>query len=190
LDVVILAGGKSSRFGKNKLSTLIYNRPLIFYTIKPFYDVGCNIILVTGKYEMCDMTNFFDKSRIHIVHNPNYELGMFTSVQTGVKEVSGPVFIIPGDMPFIQKSTIKTIMESKGAVRVPVYNRKRGHPLYVSQKVIKEIIEEPMESNLKIVRDRFTLTNVIVEDPGVLMDVDTVEDLAKEKIERMINFEI
>ena len=133
-------------------------------------------MIVTGQYDLPDLNKWFDMTRLHIVHNPDHLDGMFTSVQRGAKEVSTDCFLIPGDMPLVSKATLQIMLQADGDVRVPVYQGRRGHPIYMSKAIIELLKQEPSNPNLKMFRDRHNVNYINVDDPGVLQDIDTIED--------------
>ena len=92
---------------------------------------------------------------ISIVHNFDYENGMFSSVQKGVENLDGDCFIIPGDYPLINKDTYYETLRQKGEIRVPVYKGKKGHPIFLEKAVVKKLKLEPTESNLKAFRNKY-----------------------------------
>lgn len=170
---IVLAGGKSSRVGENKMELIINKKKVIECTIDSMSKSVEFVTVVTGQYQ----TKINEtKTPIKIVHNQNHHLGMFSSIKTGVSEINDDVFIIPGDYPMVKPETYKTLLGSKGLIRVPVYNGRKGHPIYIDRQLLKNLKEEPIDSNLKVWRDKHTVNYIEVFDKGVLLDIDTIED--------------
>ena len=126
IDGIILAGGKSTRMGTNKLLLEYKGHPLIWYTIQAMKPHVGRIIIVTGKYDN-DIRNALKDEKVTFIYNSNYEKGMFSSVQAGVREVKGDFFLIPGDCPFVKSSTYLALLNGKGDIRVPQYHGEDGH---------------------------------------------------------------
>ena len=101
-----------------------------------------------------------------------------------VKEIDDDFFITPGDYPLIMKSTYEKILNAKGILRVPTFNNRRGHPLFISKELIGDLLCESDDSNLKEFRNKYVITNVETNDSGILKDIDTVNDYIKLKTER------
>ena len=172
---IILAGGLSSRAKSNKLHFLVDGKPLLIHTIESIYPVVDLLIVVTGKYDE-DIRSFVkEDEKIKIVYNKDYEKGMFSSVLTGVKEVNDDFFVLPGDIPFIKKETFLTLLKGNKKVRFPTYLGKEGHPLFIKKELIKELLREPLDSNLKAFRDRQEKEVIEVDDKSILRDIDTKE---------------
>lgn len=177
VDTIILAGGMSKRFKKNKLATLYKGKPLIYYVIQSFLPYSDNVTLVTGHYNLVYLQDYITDERIRIVDNKNYKLGMFSSVKTGVSVTRNDFFLIPGDYPLVSQKTIEKLLSESGEIRVPIYKGRKGHPIFISQSLIKPLLNEPIESNLKVFRDRHDVNYISVDDEGILLDVDTLYDL-------------
>lgn len=177
VDIVILAGGKSSRFKKNKMETKILGKPILQRTIESFINLANSITIVTGFYNVDYLKDFIEANNIRVVHNALHELGMFSSVLKGVECIKNDFLLTPGDYPNISESTIKTLIEATGEIRVPTYNGRKGHPLFISKHLLDDLKNEDINSNLKVFRDRYNVTTVPVDDEGILQDIDYIEDL-------------
>ncbi|MFA5742245.1 MAG: NTP transferase domain-containing protein, partial [Candidatus Izemoplasmatales bacterium] len=112
---------------------------------------------------------------------PFYERGMFSSVQYGCRFIDNDFFIIPGDIPFVAKSTYKKLLSATGVVRIPVYHGHAGHPVFIAKELLSELRKEERDSNLKRFLDNHHPNYVEVDDDGILFDVDTLDDLEKMK---------
>ena len=174
---IILAGGESTRAGQNKLLLEVNGKPLLLHTIesvRPFVD---KIVVVTGKYhnEMAPLLK-----DVEVIHNQNYKDGMFSSVKAGVMQAEGNFFIIPGDCPCVSKDVFKALLKCDDfSIRVPVYDGHTGHPMYVNRTHRRQMLHEPLESNLRIFRDEVGYETVEVKDKNILNDIDTIEDYEK-----------
>lgn len=177
VDVVILAGGKSSRFKKNKMETLLSGKPILQHTIESFTNLSNNITVVTGFYEVDYLKEFIEKHHINVIHNALHEKGMFGSVLKGVSLVKGDFLLTPGDYPNISQETIKILINAKGSIRVPTYKGRKGHPIFIGKSLLESLKNEDIHSNLKVFRDKHVVNYIEVDDEGILQDVDYLEDL-------------
>ena len=181
---IILAGGYSSRAESNKMVLKYKNIEIIRHVIVSMQDYCSKIIVVTGHYHEDTLKVVKDFEKVKVVRNVNYNQGMFNSVKVGVKEIDDDFFITPGDYPLIMKSTYEKILNAKGILRVPTFNNRRGHPLFISKELIGDLLCESDDSNLKVFRNKYVITNVETNDSGILKDIDTVNDYIKLKTER------
>ena len=142
---------------------------------------GC--IVVTGHHR--DEIN----ARVNLpgtVFNPDYEKGMITSFQTGIRalppEASGAMLFLV-DHPVVEPETINLLAANFTPARIviPVYNGRRGHPVLFAREVLEEILALPPSQGANIVvrKEPGRIVEVAVESPGILVDVDTPEDFEK-----------
>lgn len=179
IDGIILAGGFSSRVGKNKMILKFLNKPLIYHTVKSMAKVCENVIIVTGKYQEDYQIILKEFKNIKIVHNELYEQGMFSSVLKGIDNTNNDIFLIPGDYPLVKEFTYKLILQSNGEIRVPTFSGRRGHPIFISKELIPLLKKEGISSNLKVFRDKFEVNYIEVDDQGILLDIDSLTDYEK-----------
>ncbi len=174
-EAIILAGGKSTRMGTNKLLLSFQGHPLIYYTITGVLPFVSKVIVVTGRYDQ-EIREAIRDLYVSIVYNKDYEKGMFSSILTGVKETKEDFLIIPGDCPFISGDTYKKILSSKEDIRYPRYHNEDGHPLYISKKYKEELLNFGLDSNLKMFRDSKKCEIINVEDKNIVMNLNNQND--------------
>lgn len=132
--------------------------------------------------------------KIETLYNENYDKGMFTSLQAGIKRAMDYpwVFYHFVDQPalpiqFYFEMT-KNLNKTSSFIQ-PEYNGRRGHPILLSGSLYESIIGEDAESNLRNVllpvKEKRQLFNCSY--PEVLDDIDTVEDYSRLQ-ERGYNF--
>lgn len=177
VDIVILAGGKSSRFKSNKMETLYQGVPILQKTIESFINLANSITIVTGFYNVDYLKDFTESHNIKVVHNHLHELGMFSSVLKGVEGIENDFLLTPGDYPNITSETVRTLLDGTGDIRVPTYLGRKGHPIFISKNLLDELKHEDIHSNLKVFRDKHSVNYIDVMDKGIIQDVDYIEDL-------------
>lgn len=177
VEGIILAAGFSRRAGVWKMALPIKGRTVIERAIMGMYPVVERIIVVGG-YNFKNLLKIIEKyEKVFPVYNENFPLGMFTSIQKGVEKVSGDrFFILPGDIPLVKPSTYKYMLEQEGDIIVPVYEGRKGHPVLLSYAMKELLLDEERDSNLKAFINRMGFKEVIVDDPFIRMDIDTLED--------------
>jgi molybdenum cofactor cytidylyltransferase len=189
VDGVILAAGYSSRANAFKMELEINKKSILQRCIEALYDDCSNIIVVSGyKHEKInELTKNY--SMLRVVYNDEFDKGMFSSIKKGIQNVTAPRFLLtPGDYPLISKDIIKKIIKQENEIVIPSFNKKGGHPILLSSHLIKEILNEPDDSNLKIYLNRKKCSYLDIEDEGILLDVDTMEDY--HNVKKIINIKI
>ncbi len=177
---IILAAGYASRAQANKMLFEVDGKPLIDHVIAGMRPCVSHIYVVTGHYHEAIETHLKDKD-VTCLFNPHYHEGMFSSVKQGVRAVREDFFVIPGDCPFVSSKTYEKLMKTKRKIAVPVYGKRRGHPIFVSIELKEALLETEPDSNLKAFRNRYDYEAIEVDDPHVIIDIDTVADYEKIK---------
>ena len=188
IDGIILAAGFSSRTGAFKMELQWGEKKMIQHVIDEMKALCSRVIVVAGykKERIIELTKEY--VNLEVVFNPRYTEGMFTSVKEGVKHIKSPwFFLTPGDYPLITKSIYQKLLEARcesdQCVFIPVFNGRKGHPILVKSDLVKELLVEPEDSNLRKFIHRKGFTPVQVDNDAILVDIDTMEDYqsAKEK---------
>ena len=183
VDAVILAAGYSSRVGDFKPALDLYGKRILQRCIENMSDCCENIIVVGGHQVELIYELTKDLPKVEVVKNEHFELGMFSSVRRGIKEVrSDRFFIIPGDQPVVKGETFKTLIGYNMDIIIPRYKGKKGHPALFNSGCIPEILAMPDTEILRnYIHSKDDVKIVDVNDPGIGMDVDTMEDYDKIK---------
>ncbi len=200
VTAVILAAGMSTRFPGNKMVYKVSIGgepvPLIRYLVSKFLKSGVvdDVVVVVG-HDKEAVIDAIGDPRVKFVFNPDYQVGMSSSVKVGVSSVmkySDIVAIHPGDVIFIRTQTIKLLIDyaKKLAdtmlkfVVIPKYGIKGGHPLIIGRDLLSDVLSISEETRgLKgfLRNAREYIRYVETDDVGVVADVDTPEDLEKNK---------
>jgi len=184
LAAVVLSGGKSERMGSPK-ALLQYRGQTFLERILAAIDSSAidRVVVVAGHhYEMIVSAS----PGVAVVFNPDYEKGMSTSVQAGIRalpaEVTGAaIFLV--DHPMVDRKTIDSLLSRlrPGLIIVPVHGGRRGHPVVFAADLFGEIFDLSSEQGLHTVvrKKRDRVVEVNVEDAGILLDIDTPEQFAR-----------
>ena len=108
-------------------------------------------------------------------------LGMGRSLATGVAARSDGAgwLILPADMPLVQPSTLNAVAEalSHHPVAFAQHLGRRGHPVGFAAELFSELRLLTGDEGARRLLARYPASAVDVDDAGVLMDVDTLDDL-------------
>jgi len=186
IDGIILAAGFSSRTGVFKMELQLGGKTMIQRVIDEMQELCSRVIVVAGykKERIIELTKGY--ANLDVVFNSCYTKGMFTSVKEGVKHVKSPwFFLTPGDYPLITQSIYQKLLEARcqsdRCVFIPVFKGMKGHPILVKSDLVKELLAEPDDSNLRKLIERKGFTPVPVDDEAILVDIDTMEDYQRAK---------
>jgi molybdenum cofactor cytidylyltransferase len=178
---IILAAGYASRAKSNKMLFMVNGKTLIEHAINGMKPFVSHVFVVTGYYDQEIQELLSHINDVTCVYNTEYELGMFSSIQSGVFVVDEDFFVLPGDCPFVEETTYQKLLSGFKKIRVPSYHQQRGHPIWIDYSLKDVILKEPSSSNLKIIRNRYDFETIDVEDSHVLNDIDTLIDFEQIK---------
>ncbi len=179
---IVLAAGKSERMGQPKALLPWDGRTFIEVLLETIAASAIgDAVVVLGHHRDA----ILDRVRLpRWVDNPDYERGMTTSFQAGIRalgEVSGAVLFLV-DHPAPGLETIGRILEpaSRGRIVVPRFGGRRGHPVFFGGGPLREVLDlGPGEGANQVVRRQpARVIEVDVDDPAVVADLDTPEELA------------
>lgn len=106
------------------------------------------------------------------------ERGMGRSLATGVRatDSSGGWIVALADMPAVRTRTVAAVAEAlaSGALTAaPVCGERRGHPVGFAASLRHELLALDGDLGARAVLERHPPQPILVDDPGVLLDVDT-----------------
>jgi len=184
---LLLCGGKSSRFGSDKLAADLDGQPLVAHSVRHLLAGAGNALAVIPKGSKA-LRRILDDAGCDVIESPDCVRGMGATLAAGVAataDASGWIVAL-GDMPFVKPMTIATIADKieKGAlIAAPVYQGIRGHPVGFSARLRDELLALDGDEGARsvIAGHRDAIEVLIVADEGVSADVDVPADLAKPK---------
>ncbi|NLN31763.1 MAG: nucleotidyltransferase family protein [Bacteroidales bacterium] len=186
---VILAAGASARMGSMKMLLPFGAMTIIEKVISNVLAAGLkNIIVVTGSGQE-DIVRAIEKMPVEQCFNESWKDGMLSSVQCGIRalpEDCDAVLVCLGDQPMIDPATVMELIHaysiSDRNIFIPVYRKKRGHPLLIGKKYFSEIEKLDPEKGLRMLAHGFPddVLEVETDNQSILKDIDTPEDYKNE----------
>jgi len=189
---ILLAAGKSARFGSNKLLyPVIDNTPMILVSAAKLVSVLPNSIVVINQ-ALNILTTQLEQMGLRVVINEQAEQGMGSSIACGVRaskftsdnlcQDASSWLIMLADMPYIKTETIMLLADKlKDGARMvaPTLNQQRGHPVGFSQYYKNELLalNEDMGARQVLKNHQSELELVSINDEGILIDVDQASDV-------------
>ena len=90
------------------------------------------------------------------------------------------------DMPHVQPSTIQSLkiaLEQGAGIAAPLYRGRRGNPVGFSRHYLPQLLALEGDQGARGILKHSTVTELEVDDSGILQDIDTPADLhPKDKI--------
>ena len=110
------------------------------------------------------------------------DTGMAASLVHAISYTKGaPGWVVAlGDMPYVQPSTIALLSETveQGArIAAPTYRGQRGNPVAFSPYYLDLLLALDGDQGARSILKSHTVTELVVDDAGILQDFDTQADL-------------
>ena len=176
---IILAAGESRRMGTPKALLQFRGRTFLEGLIARF-ETHCDpVIVVLGHdAELIRSAAGVPYASARFVVNPNYALGMLTSLQCGLRSLpehaAHAVFTLV-DHPDPADTTITAVVNAPPApVVIPRFAGRKGHPVRLSRRVIEELLVLPPGDKPTDVLYRHVAATRFLDtgDAGVVDDID------------------
>ena len=187
VGAVLLAAGVSQRMGRPKALLPWQGVPLITYQIRTLRRAGLRPVAVVLGHRASELGRIVDNEYgTTILLNPFYQKGKTTSLKTGLRAIdpakNDSVLFLNVDQPRSQ-DTIEAIIDHHqrhgSLITIPTHNRKRGHPVVVSLKLMPDLMAvSEARQGLKAVMRTYAeeITLLEMETDEVLLDLNTPED--------------
>lgn len=124
ISAIILAGGKSSRMGREKGLVIFNNKPLVQHVIDALKKITANIIIVTQnkEYEQFGLPCYADIYK---------DKGALGGIYTGLVNSSSQKNIVVGcDMPFLSEKVLNSLIDHcEGVDALLTMHKEKEEPL-------------------------------------------------------------
>ena len=185
---LILAAGSARRMGSQKLLLPFGKSTMIETVVDNVLASSIKHVMVVLGANQQEVREALKNRPVQFCNNKEHEKGMLSSVQCGIGALpsdaaSALIFLgdQPGIPPAVTNAVIDAYSEELYGIVIPVHSHRRGHPLLVDLKYRKEIEQLDLEQGLRSLRHHFPddVLEVDVEEPGILVDIDTPADYKK-----------
>lgn len=185
--VIVLAAGRGSRFKgpQHKLAQpLEGGAPVLVSTLRRAVASQLPVLVVTTA-ALEPLARSVVASR-DVVVLPAADsmpgLGMGSSIAAGVEaRAHAPGWLmLPGDMPLLRPATLVAVARAlqQHPVAYAQHAGRRGHPVGFSAELFTDLVLLQGDEGARRLVARYPAQAVNVDDPGALIDLDTVEDFA------------
>ena len=195
---IILAGGKSSRFGEDKSIVKLGDKTLLDHTINKIEKEFTEILVISNKKEFS-----FKNNKIHVVEDCiEGQLGPLVGILTAMKWVKKNnknykwIASFPCDTPFFDMkfiSELKIKIKETSKKLIFLNSDKKRHNIFGLWSVdLIETLEEDIKNGLRKVEiwaDKIGYENINIntKEFDMFLNINTKEDLkkAKENIDKI-----
>ncbi|MDP5071589.1 MAG: nucleotidyltransferase family protein [Congregibacter sp.] len=183
--VLILAAGRARRYGLDKRGAQVeLSQTLLQKTISQYQKLNLRILVcLSARAEDDFLESLLLADSVECLRCSRAEEGMGGTLAQAVTRIGEvpAVLVALGDMPGLMPATISTLLENmhSDCVVYPVFEGLRGHPVLFGRRflsVLKALGGDSGASKL-LAENADSCVAIPVNDPGVLLDVDTPDDL-------------
>jgi len=189
IAALLLAAGKSSRMGANKMLAEIDGRPMVARTAQRLLASHARPIVAVIGNQADAVDAVLGKLPVERVLNPDFAEGLATSLVRGVSalpaDIDG-VIVCLGDMPLIAGRDIDRLiaafnpLEGRSIV-VPTRRGQRGNPILWSRQFFPEMLALKGDQGArKLIGEHADLVvEIEMDNDAIFIDIDTPEALAQ-----------
>ncbi len=188
IEGILLAAGESRRMGFPKPLLRLNGETFLAHTAVSMLQTTERLIIVLGAHRDAVVAAVPVDNRITVIENPDYALGQLSSIKAGLRAVSAHadaaiVHLVnhPTVLPESFSRLATEYESSQKPILVARYRGRRGHPVLFGRSIFDELQQAPTDVGARAVvkADVDRVIYVDVDDPGVLLDLDTPADLAQ-----------
>ncbi len=189
IAALLLAAGKSSRMGENKMLAEVDGRPMVARTAQRLLASRARPIVAVVGNRAGEVDAALGKLPVERVTNPDFAEGLSTSLKRGLTalpaDVDGVVVCL-GDMPLIAGRDIDRLIAAFNplegrAIIVPARRGRRGNPILWARQFFAEMMALSGDQGArKLIEEHADLVaEVEMENDAIFIDIDTPDALAR-----------
>jgi molybdenum cofactor cytidylyltransferase len=189
--ILVLAAGRSSRMGSNKLTEIWNGKPILRHTVETALASrrGGPVTVVTGHDPDRAKATLAGLDGLRLVHNSAYADGLSTSLRqglAGLPETVSAALVMLGDMPRLTPALIDRLILAFGdnpdaKAVAPVVAGQRGNPVLIARSGFSDCAKLTGDQGARKLLDQWgdQVIDVALDDDALLFDVDTPEALQR-----------
>jgi molybdenum cofactor cytidylyltransferase len=190
IAIFILAAGSSSRMGSPKQLAKINGKTLLELTIEASIGSLANKIYVILGFQAHKIQKTIDKTEIQVLYNPDWQLGIGTSVKLAAKkllvesqDIDAAIFTVC-DMPYLSAEHINNLINayslSNKSIVASSYNSISGVPALFDRSQFPKLMVIPDQTGAQPIINYAQPEDIItIPFEEGRLDIDYLSDLDK-----------
>ena len=184
VGLLVLAAGRSSRFGSDKRVALLNDgRPVLHTTLSSAIasDLPVRVCLPDKDGELVEQSQHLGVETI--ITCPRSDRGMGCSLAEGVSQCYDweGLLVILGDMPFVKMETYLTLANAvkDDAICIPIFEDNPGNPVAFGHSFFSSLekLDGDVGARSIVQANTRSVMEIPVSDKGILIDIDTLGDM-------------
>ena len=183
--VVVLAAGAGSRYHgtRHKLSEELGGDTVLVRTLRNAIASEMAVVLVISEALIPEARGLVAPQDMVVVDARTQTVwGMGDSIAAGVSIHASATgwLVLPADMPLVRPASLRAVAAAldQQPIAFAQYRGRRGHPVGFGAELFSELVMLKGDEGARRLLARYPTAAVELDDPGVLFDIDTVDDLA------------
>jgi molybdenum cofactor cytidylyltransferase len=167
------------------LAEILGTQSVLSHTVRNAIASGLPVVVVTTPAFSEEAARLVARRDVVVLgqrHGGKAPGGMGDSIAAGVaaRPSAGGWLLLPADMPLVKPQTMVQVASALGqhAAAYAQYKGRRGHPVAFGAELLSDLLRQSGDEGARRILARYPAVAVDVSDPGVLLDMDTEEDLA------------
>jgi len=188
VTAIVLAAGMSRRMGVPKQLLPSGDKTLVERVLESVGNSSVGEIVLVLGHAADQIREQIPGEGIRIIVNKAYQEGMGSSLRVGIGAIGSDTqaaLIVLADQPFVRSATLDRMIEHYQGFRpqiiLPTYRGFRGNPVLLDRSVFAEVATVRGDIGCRAIFGNHLeeIARLEVDDPGILLDVDTPEDLER-----------
>ena len=201
---ILLAAGEATRFGQPKQLLDYHGQPFVRAVAQTALASGLSPVVVVTGANASDVEAALHDLPIIITHNPDWQNGQSSSIQTGLQAIRHPVLrnaspeffeffgeregvgsaiFLLVDQPQVSTTVIHALVEQHRTnlppIVAPLVAGQRANPVLFDCATFPDLIALTGDMGGRAIFGKYQVTYMPWHDESLLLDVDTPEDLER-----------
>jgi molybdenum cofactor cytidylyltransferase len=195
VGAIVLAAGRSTRFhasggsGATKLVETLGSRPIVQIVAEAALGSRARPVVVVTGHARSSVEAALAGLDVETAYNPEFSSGLASSLRAGLSAMpadAAGALVLLGDMPWIEAQLIDALIDAFVAneaalAATPTRRGRRGNPVLLGRGLFEAAMGLQGDEGARRLIGSLgagELIEVEAADAGVILDIDTSDDLA------------